>query len=154
MRTLSTMLVFVLTVGCHTGSHSPTDLPTPVLVIDSNHSVLHSYPNTEPYRIGPCLKLFIDAGDYTFEMPEVAKDRPVSEIWIATDGDRSGPFLYVLRWEPGKTRYELSSATLDRSDNSPAFHGFRTGQKWTISISAEYETNKSVSAWYGTIEVR
>jgi hypothetical protein len=153
VRTISIVMVLFIVVGCSPGGRESSSKAEPVIDVDDQHSILHS-TNATAYRIRPSPSMWIDAGHYTFDMPELIRDKPLTEIWIATDGDTNGPYFYQTAWETGKSRYELSKATLEPADTSPAFDGFKAGQTWTISISAEYETNKSLSAWYGTIEVR
>jgi hypothetical protein len=159
-RTFLILLTLVVVGGCRTSQLSSDETLPPVLIVDDAHSMLStSSKATRTYHIRECPKIFIDAAHYNFAMPDLIRGKPLTEIWIATKGDSDFPkYIYDMPWEVGKTHYELSTKTL-KPRLGPAFSGFKAGQKWTISISAEYEPNGpgsqgSLSAWYGTIEVR
>jgi hypothetical protein len=156
MRSWQKLIVFFLAATCFA-----EDLPsakneqTPVLKIDDEHFSQPYSTNTAPsYRIPPSAKVIIDATHYTFKPNANVRVNTVKRIAdITLIGGGTNLVIYYLPWKPNKTRYELSSATLQASDDSPAFTGFKSGQKWSILIGAEYETNKSAVEWQGDVEV-
>lgn len=146
MRTFSTLLFMLMVVHCFAGDQIQ------VLKVDDEHFwLLHT--NTPSYQIQPCQTVILDSTHYTFTKPALIHSKPLSTICMfgVSGTNMAG---YQLDWKPGKTRYEISGATLTPCDESPHFDGFKSGQQWNIGIYADYETNKSLAAWYGVIEVR
>jgi hypothetical protein len=134
-------------------------LTTPVLKVDDAHYVSNR-ENLRPerYKINPCSNLVVDATGYTFKPYLLPQGKPVNTIEIIQHRNdkelEAGQRRYFLALTPGKTRCELSSATLQPRPGSPPFAGFQTGERWFLFIGSAFQTNSVSPAWSGIIEVQ
>src|ERR1017187_5095357 len=114
MSTLSKLLPVLLMASCLAGCMSADkDGQAPILKVDDEHfCLLHT--NAPSYRIQPCRAVIFDATHYTFNMPALIRGKPLATICMfGVSGTNMA--AYQLDWKPGKTRYEISGATLTPS---------------------------------------
>jgi hypothetical protein len=161
MRALSKLLlvlpVALIAVRCQAGGSPPADnAQDQTLKLDNAHSRSYSGTNQLAYQIWPAQKIYIDVPQYIFDRPGHIREKPPTDIDLI--GGISNSYRYTIPWEHGKTRYEISRATLHAAKEVPAFEGFESKQQWTLRISDAYETNVSFSVsfilWSGIINVQ
>jgi len=150
MRTFFKLVFFLVAIRCF------AEEQVAVLKVDDEHFRLHG-TNAPAYQMRPCQAVILDATNYTFDMPGLIQGKPLTKIiMLGLNGTNGVVGVYQLDWESGKTRYEISDATLTSltGPDIGRFSGFKSGQNWIVRIDANYETNSSLAAWYGEIEVR
>ncbi|HYG33427.1 MAG TPA: hypothetical protein VEC99_01505 [Clostridia bacterium] len=135
---------------------SRADEPSPVLKVDDEHHV-SACGNMQPerYRIPATSKMVLDAAGYTFkslaERFPALKRKPLDTIRLYRHSTNQPCYQQV--WEMDRTRYELSSTTLQPLSGTDPFKGFQTRERWILLLGTTYETNKLAAAWSAIIEV-
>lgn len=124
----------------------------PIIKVDDNHLMMKRADGSqaEPYRVSACAGVVLDATGYTFDIPLDLRGRPLNSIQVVQNKTHQ----FTLTWQPDKTRYELSAATLRPSPGSDPFEGFKAGDKIVVGIGVLEQPRKFGVVWVGIIEVQ
>ncbi|HWI57930.1 MAG TPA: hypothetical protein VNZ22_11935 [Bacillota bacterium] len=161
MRTLLKLCFVLLSAQGLAAEGAETNRPPAVLKIDDAHYVSsHGNRHPERYYIAPSPGIVLDAAGYAFKgTPPAPEGKTVDWIdLLRQKTDKGKPAgegaRYRLAWQPGKTQYELSPATLQPLGGAAPFEGFKAGERWFIFIGPTYQTNSLLALWSGVVEVR
>jgi hypothetical protein len=123
----------------------------PVVAVDAKHQMINYPVGTKPdiYRVHASESIVLDATGYSFDVPPEIRDKPLNSVQVVQSKTRQ----FKLTWQPGKTRYELSKATLQPLPGSKPFEGFQTGDRMIIAIGVTYEPREFAPVWTSIVEV-
>lgn len=148
MRTLIHIFIFAAAIGCYA-----TDMTNaPVIKVDSAHLMMQRADGSQAdfYHAPACSSIVLDATGYTFDIPVELRGVPLNSIQVVQDKTHQ----FSLMWEPKKTSYELSAATLHPLRGSQSFEGFKTGDKLVVAIGVFEQPKKFSVVWVGMIQIQ
>jgi hypothetical protein len=127
------------------------DTNIPVVKVDSRHQMMNYPAGTKPeiYRIRASSSLILDATDYNFDIPPELRDKPLNSVQVA----QTKTHKFELTWQPGKTRFELSNATLHPLPGGQSFEGFKSGDKILVAIGVTSAPRKFAPVWTSIVEI-
>ena len=123
-----------------------------VIKVDNQHLQLEGArtSKTEFYRISASTNVVLDATGYRFDIPADLRNQPLNSIQVVQDKTHQ----FESAWEPKKTRYELSAATLRPRQGSKPFDGFKARDQVIVGIGVLTPPKKLNVVWVGIVEVQ
>lgn len=131
---------------------SAEDTALQVIKVDNQHLQMEgaSTSKAKVYRISACTKVVLDATGYSFDIPADLRTQPLNSIQIVQDKTHQ----FELAWEPKKTRYELSAATLRPRRGSKPFDGFKARDQVIVGIGVLTPPKRLNVVWVGIVRVQ
>jgi hypothetical protein len=148
-RTMRRFVTVIMCIG-NFALHA-ADTNAPVVKVDEKHQMNYYRAGTkaETYHIHASPSIVLDATGYSFDIPLEVREKGLNSVQLV----QSKTNQFELRWQPGKTRYELSKATLQPLPGSKPFEGFKAGDKMMVAIGVVYAPRKFAPVWISTVEV-
>jgi hypothetical protein len=145
-------LFAVLTMCIASSTVSAADTNAPILKVDSKHQMMNYPSGTKPesYRVRVSSNIILDATGYTFDVPLEIRDKPLNSVQVVQSKFQK----YELVWQLGRTRYELSKATLKPLPGSEPFAGFKAGDHMIVAIGVTYPPKSFAPVWVGIVDVK
>ena len=145
------LLIIIIIMCSESFTLFAADTNAPVVRVDDKHNLLKMSTNmiSETYRVRASSSMVLDATGYAYDLPPQIRGMP---LCILMGQNKSNEF--VCAWQSGKTRYELSKATLRPSPGSKPFEGFKGGDFIMIGICVADKTRKDIPpVWFSYIDV-
>ena len=117
-----------------------------VIVVDDVH--LQMGPGTPPtYKLKPATSIVLDARNYTFQVPQALKDKPINSVQLVISKQQ-----YSAEWDSVTRRVTLSPDTLRSWRGGKAFAGFGPHQQVVIAVGNLAGSDFGV-VWVGLADV-
>jgi hypothetical protein len=119
-----------------------------VIVVDDEHRQFEGGGEVE-YDIPPGIGLVLDATGYEFQIPPEGDFQKPNMIQVMVDKDS----YYGLPWQPGVTRYTLTTETLNPLGESEPFQGLPPFSQVVVAIGYQRDEDNFFVLWASLVNV-